>query len=493
MSLVARRSSLITLALLLLAGTAAAAPVTASQAQRLAKTFWSQTLGSKAAAEFTEVSSDFSHLILLNREGGGFVILSADDRALPVLGYSASGTLDPQRMPINMRLWLQGYEQQVTLACQYDTPALPLPLAAKDADSVAALLTSRWDQGRYYNDACPYDQSIHGNYLNHHPYTGCTATATAQVMRYWQWPPHGIGSYSYSYSGQGYHWSYGTLSANFDTTYYDWEHMPDELTSSSTDEEVAAVSTLIYHCGVASQMYYDRDGSGAFMSIVDMEEYEGYERCAELALYTYFGYSDSIRGLCKDDYADSTWKQMLKEELRAGRPVIYQGYTTGRESYGHCFVLDGYDASGKFHVNWGWSGEYDGHFALTALNPDGYYNYSSQQEGLFYVRPNYHCFDDDTTHGGGDTIVGGDTIIGGDTTQVSLALAGTVHPTVWITGRQLHIRGAQGQTLLIADPMGRIICRQRSIEDDYVLTLPHTGIYLLRIGTDSRKIVATGD
>ena len=48
-----------------------------------------------------------------NREGGGFVIASADSRTLPVLGYSDSGSIDWELLPENMREWLLQYDEAI--------------------------------------------------------------------------------------------------------------------------------------------------------------------------------------------------------------------------------------------------------------------------------------------------------------------------------------------------------------------------------------------
>lgn len=56
---------------------------------------------------------------------------------------------------------------------------------------------------------------------------------------------------------------------------------------------------------------------------------------------------------------------MIANEVREGRPVLYAGYTQFIE--GHAFVIDGIDAEGFFHVNWGYGGAYDGYFRLDVL------------------------------------------------------------------------------------------------------------------------------
>ena len=55
--------------------------------------------------------TDAKSIYAFNLDGGGYVIASGDSRALPVLGYSATGSIDWDRMPDNMRAWLKSYDQ----------------------------------------------------------------------------------------------------------------------------------------------------------------------------------------------------------------------------------------------------------------------------------------------------------------------------------------------------------------------------------------------
>lgn len=55
------------------------------------------------------------------------------------------------------------------------------------------------------------------------------------------------------------------------------------------------------------------------------------------------------------------------KELEAGRPVVYAGYISS--GGGHAFVIDGINADGYFHINWGYGGQYDGWFDLQVLTP----------------------------------------------------------------------------------------------------------------------------
>lgn len=289
--------------------------------------------------------------------GDGYVIVSADDNATPILGYSDEVDFNPNNIPINAQKWLESYKNEIRYIIQNNISSsndlikdweqlvsgkvTNNSLGKKGA--VSPLIQTKWDQSPYYNALCPYDNSA-----NERTVSGCVATAMAQVMKFWNYPATGTGSHSYNHS------KYGTLSANFGSTTYNWSSMPNRVTSSNS-----AVATLMYHCGVSVDMNYDvaaNGGSGAqTLDVVD-------------ALKNYFGYPTSVEGKYKTNYTDAQWKSLLKSELDAGRPMQYAGTGSGG---GHSFVCDGYDNNDFFHFNWGWDGSSDGYFAVNALNPGG--------------------------------------------------------------------------------------------------------------------------
>ena len=114
------------------------------------------------------------------KDSQGFVIVSPDDCTEAILGYSESGTFNEETMPENMRAWLQGYARQIAWAQQNNIQASNAPRQA-DRAAVAPLVKAHWDQGSPYYNSCPKKGS-------RYTYTGCVATAMAQVMHYFQWP-----------------------------------------------------------------------------------------------------------------------------------------------------------------------------------------------------------------------------------------------------------------------------------------------------------------
>ena len=300
----------------------------------------------------------------------GFVIVSADERVKPILGYSYNNDFVVEDMPDNILNWLDNYEKQIKAVIDNDFQADQAirttwsrlrsgqAVPTRSGTSVNPLLQTTWNQNCYYNQLCPIDSSGPCNRV----YAGCVATAMAQVMHYWEWPTQGFNSHSYTCD-------YGTLSVDFSTATYNHDNMPNAVNSSTSTAQKEEVAKFIYHCGVAVDMDYGPDGSGAYSSDVPA------------ALYNYFAYTDNGTYQYKSNYSDSAWETLIKQELENMRPVYYSGHGTG----GHAFVCDGYDENSLFHFNWGWSGSSDGYFELSSLTPSSY-DFSSSQGAAIGVQ-----------------------------------------------------------------------------------------------------------
>jgi hypothetical protein len=326
----------------------------------------------------------------------GFVIVAGDDNVKPVLAYSTEKKFFPEKMSPDVYNWLNNYKVQIrdvmeneqlvkpSAAVTREWTSLlnstPSAMAVGKTNSVTPLLKTTWDQTPYYNALCPYDYNSGKRAV-----TGCVATAMAQVMKFWGSPSKGSGFHSYSSQ------SFGTLSADFGNTTYDWSSMPSSINSNNT-----AIATLMYHCGVSVDMNYGVESSGAYA----ISSGSPVTNCAEYALKTYFGYKSTLSGLERVDYSDVTWLTKIETELDAGRPVIYTGFGSGG---GHCFVADGYDSRNYLHFNWGWSGYYNGYFTIDALNPGGVGTgggsggYNSGQQVIIGIEPS-----DNSNNGGGN-------------------------------------------------------------------------------------------
>jgi hypothetical protein len=282
----------------------------------------------------------------------GFVIVSADDRFRPIVGYSDEGPFETENMSPELEFYLgKIIEARTSRAAVLDdrTPeewqsvaTTGKLLSLNGGRGVDYICTTKWNQDSPYNLYAPEASGGPGGRC----YAGCVATAMSQVMKRWNHPLQGTGSHSY------YCYGYGNQSANFGNTTYDWEHMPDRLTGAS-DEEIEAVARLMYHCGVAVDMQFSPSGSGANSWDVPS------------AIRRYFSYSNNATLKSRDEYSLTNWQNMLKEQFNIGWPVYYSGHS---ESGGHAFVCDGYDDSNLFHFNWGWGGSSDGWFVVDEID-----------------------------------------------------------------------------------------------------------------------------
>lgn len=374
-----------------------AAPVDPATAAKVATNFYRQcavksgAVQQKSMVALSDVTSQtpYQNIFVFNEaHGNGFVLVAGDDRSIPILGYSTTGTFDYASLTDNARNWIEHYEQEIASiqknnAAPYENTAaewesmMTGTYTASKGTVVAPLIQTEWGQSVCnddliavsdgYNKFCPYDNAAKSRAV-----TGCVATAMAQIMKYWNWPEKGKGSYSYT------HPSYGKQEANFGQTEYDWDNMPVALLKKSTDAQVNAVATLIYHCGVAVNMNYGVSGSGA------------YDEDAASALKSYFRYTSTM--IKKSVYSNSSWISALKTELDNGRPVYYSGCNSNRE-YGHAFVCDGYDDNNMFHFNWGWNGKHHGFFAVTDLTPNNY-DFSYYQTCIAGISPNRSAIPD---------------------------------------------------------------------------------------------------
>ena len=324
----------------------------------------------RATDTLTRAATDCYYVFAMQPKG--FVIVAADERVNPILGYSYDNDFVVENMPEQVRGWLGGYEKQIKTVIDRDMePAAETttkwsrlksgqPMSnTRNGNSVGPLLTTQWDQGQYYNNLCPAD----ANGPAGHVYTGCVATAMAQIINYHQYPQHGRGTHSYESN-------YDTLTVNYGSANYDYTNMPDALTYASNTTEVNAVATLMRDCGVAVNMNYAANESSAF----DQE--------ARAALINFFRYSPNMNYAEKAYFTNAEWEAMLRNDLDAGNPVCYSGQGTG----GHAFVCDGYNADGYFSFNFGWGGYCNGWYLTSNVNPGGNV-FNDSQSAIFGIVP----------------------------------------------------------------------------------------------------------
>lgn len=313
---------------------------------------------------YTEKSSVSGNAFyIFNIDGGGWVIVAGDDCAKEVLAYGTEGSINVNTMPENMKGFLNMLKGQIETAQAYTGKTVPVK-AIKLSTPVEPLLKTRWGQGEPWNRQCPTNAS--GQLTS----VGCAPLAMAQIVYYWKYPNE-VPELP-SYPGTGYQWYPSLPATTFDYDlildqyrYYDPE-TGSPIIVDYTDEQANEVAKLSRYCGQACKSRYGNSGTSTGSYSYD-------QRTA----FKTFGYNENLQLIGKDPsyyndnsnkYTIEEWCELILIELEAGHPIPYHDLWEG-----HAWVLDGVDADGKFHMNWGFNGKFDGWYEINALvfNPYG--------------------------------------------------------------------------------------------------------------------------
>ena len=281
-----------------------------------------------------------------NPQGKGFVIVSGDDLAHPVLGYSYENDFPADNLPVHVEKLLESLKRQINDGRKYGVVSTPKSRSFSRAGTpVVELETAQWDQGKPYNKYCP---TVDGETTP----TGCLITATAILMKYHEWPKKGKGTLP------GY--TTATKKINMPSIElgheYLWDKMAMAYAYGYTEEQENQVARLMADLGTMLTADYVPGGTGA----------AAYHVSNTLPLY--MDYDESTLYRDRYHYMDTDWHAMMKNELQEGRPILYSGFN---DEAGHSFILDGYTTDDYYSVNWGWGSYCNGYFLLEALEPQG--------------------------------------------------------------------------------------------------------------------------
>ena len=273
-----------------------------------------------------------------DKHSKGFVVVSGDDAMGEILAYGDNGTLDTLNANPGVKFLLQAYRERFAQLQQAPATAQPATRAMPTYKTVAPLLTCKWNQDEPYNQKTGYK------------YTGCVATAIAQVMYYHKWPIQGKGENTYTVSSDN-----KVKHADFSKSYYDWANMKDEYTyyDPGTQREKDAVAKLMSDVGIATNMQYTPYLSGA------------QNESADKALRENFDYTTAF--VSRSDEGLPAFTDIVRQELANGFPVYLSGSQRGGRG-GHAWVTDGFNEQGLFHMNFGWGGQGDAYFSLSTLS-----------------------------------------------------------------------------------------------------------------------------
>ena len=294
------------------------------------------------------------YLYIFKLDPIGFIIVSADDHVMPVLGYSFDNNFDSNNPPIQVDYLFDVYRDNINAT--YEEDLLPSneissswdyysnPFIYESVRDVSPLLTCNWNQDSPWNDMCPEDQDGPGGNV----YAGCVAVSMAQVMYYWGYPEIGYGNHGYNPGG-----GYGYQYADYANTTYDYNSMEDNFATEASQ-------LLLYHAGVAVNMGYSPSGSGAWVLNGSNSTYS--------AMKNYFIYDHSIAAVDPSSYSTSQYRSILQSDLDSNQPIIYRGCSNDGC---HAWNIDGYEDD-YFHNNFGWGGSNNGFYLLSALNGFNY-------------------------------------------------------------------------------------------------------------------------
>ncbi len=303
------------------------------------KEVWNSNQLSAAGVATASATSAPTFYVFAPETGTGFVIVSGDDATESILGYSDESAFVTEDMPCTFLSWCEAMDNQITYYRQTGTVSARKTArengVATLASSSLLLETASWNQtAPYYND-CPKDGSSRS-------VTGCVPTSLAIAMRYHQHPTTGTGkTEAYTTETKGI----SVASRDLSSHTYNWSNMPLSYSGSYTSTQASAVATLMADIGAALKADYTSGSTGASTSAAVM--------------YENFGYSSKMAIIEASSYSDDEWTALMEDQIKNVGPVPYVS-----DEMVHQFILDGYNTSDQFHINWGWGGSQDGYFYL---------------------------------------------------------------------------------------------------------------------------------
>jgi hypothetical protein len=338
---------MLSLGMIALPGATNAAERSQADALQLALSFNKENASSKRMANMQSMKMVYSLpanlgntlYVFTPNDGIGFTIVSGNDAIAPILGYSENGIFSADEIPSNVAFWMSMCQELTNEAIADNLPQYtPAKTAFTRKENIAPIMTTIWDQDAPFWNLCPSKK-----------YTGCVATAMAQIMKVFNWPEKSHGSAV---------WNNKTIT--LDRT-YDWDNMIDDYTGSYTTAQGTAVAELMVDCGKSVNMQYSTSGSGAETSDVPY------------AMINNFDYDAGMVYMQRNHFTEEMWDDLMYYELQNGRPIMYGGFDTGYDG-GHQFVAHGYQYKSNtayYYINWGWSGYCDGYYKLSNLAPSG--------------------------------------------------------------------------------------------------------------------------
>ena len=324
------------------------------------------------------VDAEHSNVYAFNMaDGNGFVVVSGNDNAETILGYSDEGSFDVDNMPPALVEWLRQYSCDISVASDAETTGkrkAPRRVIEYPKNAIQPLLTTQWNQLEPYNSSCP------DFYTGEKCLPGCVGTAMAQILYY----HHDEGAKKTLAKIPAYtcttKWTNGYISVNAVPagTNLDWDNMLNSYSGSEQETQIKAVSDLIFYCAASVKTEF-RNGNngGSPASGTDVPA----------SLKQYFGYSNACCFKKRLAYSISQWESMVYNQLEKGLPLLYIGRSS---SALHMFIIDGYDGEDFYHFNWGWGGRANGYYKLSVasiIESSTTAGYNIEQAAIFNAHP----------------------------------------------------------------------------------------------------------
>ncbi|EGO7767584.1 TPA: C10 family peptidase [Enterococcus faecalis] len=348
------------------------------EAYEIAKDFFKQLGTSEGEISLVEAEKNKKFWVF-NSCNGGFIIISADKRASDVLGYSETGTFSGISEESNINKFTNEYSKEMNFLQSVNDIEYSEDFTEKEINEKSIPLLDRkgiqFGQGYPYNLKTPKIELVNNpglNYMIGQPSSaGCVAVATAQIMKYYNYPKKGKKDHLYYLLSENI--GFKKMRASISKRQYNWNKILPTYTGDESEDKKEAVAELISDVGICENTTYGIESASNGTAVVR-------------TLKTNFGYKDSVMKKRRDSYSDEEWIALLNSELENNRPIYYEGEG---ELGGHAFVIDGKNEHGYYHINWGWNGISNGYFKLDVFNPYGIAlgGYNSKQSAIIGIEP----------------------------------------------------------------------------------------------------------
>lgn len=376
-------------------------PISKSKAITFAESWFNKYDATAKASDVFTVYNDekVPSFYVVNFSTGGFILVAANDKIHPMLGYSYSGYSKPDSTDKSTMSWFDSYSERIDYVVKNKTEKQNIKTKAKwdkvgsifqtnfksTSSGVPSLFetyqTSRWGYWDPYNASTPDGG------------TGiCVPIAVAQICKYWKHPKQGTGSYSYTQiddEGEPYlnEIDYSEFSYNYDLMPFRLTYCTNGLGPICDDdnsgiipgtatEQIEEVADLIYHSGLTVEMQW-------FPDTLPYGTY-GYADAWAQQMENHLGFSSEWDYWSTSDIVNDSegFKEAIRYDLDNERPVLFRYRTSGGA---HAVVINGYENNDYFYMAIGRGGSSDGYYYLFTEDDDGVHPPISENGGYFAV------------------------------------------------------------------------------------------------------------